>query len=262
MSFNWFKLPDKNKKEKIRIEPVKAIATQLDATYVRGIDNINRIFPIPKNLDNNNSNAIIGNIDGYDYCFWEYFHIGSHFENYNSYYISKAIIKLKEKYIPPLLLLTKKSAIIKIIKVPFFILLFLIFILVFIFISTNTINSFLKSTIMSFFLICISFFNAKDLLKKWVETLKNYNNQKIYNFSNQKFKEKYVILSKGDPQQIRNLFDEKVCSRIINYKANLYIEINNTSITSYFKTNEKLTYNLCQNHLNIILKQAKLFEKN
>lgn len=263
--FLWFENLEARVRE--RSDYVLNIANQLNANYRYGLKKIKDKFNIVENYENTYCNAIFGLIEGYDYCFYEYFHCARGramgLPYINNYFISEEAIKLKG-YCSSFVLLTKKSAIWKTIKyflVGEILLSFLLFLLTFSHEKKNIelVGIFIVGIFMFYCLINF----ILDLYK--INT--NYKVQeKYYDISNKDFKDKYVIISSyypislcSDNINIKKVFTEKVCSRIVDSKLNSDIVVVNSCIREKYE--KKLTYDICQKHLNNLLSKAKLFER-
>ena len=226
------------------------LADQLNSELYHGTSLIKKHFSFIKKFDiESDSNVILGNIEGYNFCFVEDYqekqskHSHSHWE-------SKFIIEMKEEKFPDFSIETKKQAI----KNYSFILLFSL-----IFFSIPYFVSFFKNGNVYIALIISGGFGL-ILLSICIQGFKNIFKQDKYKISNYRFKEKYVISSERKPEKIREVLTDKVCSKIVNYPGNLDISFSNKCISIDLPSNEKLSYNICVNLINKYIKIVKLFE--
>ena len=247
---DWFE-PDAKKKAEERKNDVQYLAGQLEAEYCSTLminELKNRFNSISKITEIENSNIIVGNIEGYDYCLVEYYHIrrgkGDH-----SGWRSKLIFRTKGS-IPDFRLLTKKSAISTACIGLFFGLLFLIIPICIILSGKGgaTIPAILSIVISLIILYC-AVLDIKEI----------YENDK-YGIRNSRFKEKYIIRTEASPNDINRVFTEEVCSKILNYPSDIDIEINEQEIFEEFELDEKLSYPLCKKHLNSLISKVKILE--
>ena len=105
--------------DKDRVGCIKKIAKGLGAKYQTNLKEYTKLFnltEIATSSEIEDSNAIVGNIEGYDYCFLEFYRISYSSRYSNSYYTSKAIINIKKDNNISFSLLSRKSAILHIIN--------------------------------------------------------------------------------------------------------------------------------------------------
>jgi hypothetical protein len=258
-----------------RIGAVKALADQLNAEYYDGISQIKNKFGIDdSDSDIKNSNAIVGELQGFEYCFVEYYH-RQHGKNDSSKWVTNVYLRLNKDDFPDFQLMTKTSALtgagcILIFGLPFFCVpLFLIFqaITMFTTIFKNTYGLGLNVSII-FPLITMTLISLVFGAVGWfiisasIKTIKSVYGQGKYNILNYKFREKYVIISEADVNSIRKVFTENVVSGIVNHKPEITnINCHNCCFSSSFNHNEQLTYALCNKYLGPLLKQAQIFEE-
>ena len=95
-----------------RVELLKSLASKLNGSFVNRIDKLRFKFDISGSYsDLENSNAITGEIQGYEYCIIEYFHEGS--GKYNpSGWLSNVYLHLNKDF-PDFKLTTKKALCLK-----------------------------------------------------------------------------------------------------------------------------------------------------
>ena len=272
----FFTFESAESKMKSRIGPVKALSEKLDADYYHGIETVrNTFFPDIKD-DLKDSNVIVGESEGYRYCFLEYYHQGRG-KNDHSKWVSKISLRLNEENFPDFDLQTKKSALasagcILAFALPFgAVPVFMFLNFIFIFLVGGGSKSVPKEGILipiimglGFLLFAAVFGTVAYLmLSTAIDTYKQVKNQGKYCISNPQFREKYVIMTKTDANRIRKVFNEKVCSRIVSYRPELEsINIKDNCIHRECDYNQQLSYPLCLKYINMLVKEAQLFEKD
>ncbi len=97
-------------KEKLkqRIASVKEIFKQLKADYYYDINTIRSIFNLYSDSEMEESNVIVGKIEDHDYCFIEYYHVGTG-RNNHSHWNTNLYMKTKNNNFPNFHLKTKSS---------------------------------------------------------------------------------------------------------------------------------------------------------
>ncbi len=268
-----FSFESPESKMRSRMGPVKAIADRLNADYYHGIEEVKDTFFPSINDEMKNSNVIVGESEGYRYCFIEYYHRGRG-KNDHSKWISRIALRLNEEDFPDFDLSSKSSALFSVgcfiaFALPFGIVpLIMLTSFIFMFLNNKAIpkDSQLIPIIIGlgflFFTLifgAISFFIINYALK----TYKQINSQGKYCISNPKFRDKYVILTDSDEYRIRKVFNEKVCSRIVDFNPEISsISIQNNCIQKGCDYNEQLSYPLCLKYINQLVKEAQIFEKD
>lgn len=245
---------DKINKIKDRVDSINKIAEQLNAKYFNAFYSIKHKFEISIDNDLKDGNLIIGNFNDYDYFFIEGYHQKSGKNDY-SHWISKLIIKLKDKKIPNFQLITKKSVLIQILKD--FLLGIFLFLLPFTYFFTES-----KAGIILFFILLL-FFGGLSLLafSESIEGVKKIFLQDKYRIFNNKFKERYIILSNNDPSEISKLLSDEVCSTIVNYPSDINLLFKDNYAYYNFDYNKQLTFTDCKEILNTIHDIVKNIEK-
>ncbi len=261
--------PSRQERVKERSSFVRKLASQFNADYYYGISRVKDRFNIPNDDDLNDSNIIVGNVENYDYCFLEYYH-SKRGKNDSSRWISTVYLKPKEDIFPDFELVLKKTAKIQagclivfgaIFGFP--VLLQLPMIIIPLLLTNNSsmslIEKILIPVITLLFLgvfIGIGYWFIKNGLNK----MKKINNIEKYNIRNFEFKQKYAILTDSNPLEIHQVFNEQVCSNIMNYGKDISITFCKNITSMDFNYNEQLTVNLCNQHLNELLDRVKLFK--
>ena len=247
MNLLW---PYAKKKVQKRRNGVKRLAGLLEANYcdyltVNAV--MNRFPSLSAIEDIENSNIVFGIINGYSYCFVESFHIrkrkGDHSE-----WKSKLIFKTKESF-PDFHLITKSSAILDYLGGILFGLFFFLVPIFVMFASKSAPVVAVISCVYGFVIISYFLIKLKDV----------FLNDK-FGIKNRGFKEKYVIFTKSNPNNINRVFTEEVCSKILDYPYDIDIKINNQEIIVDFDQNEKLSYPLCKEYLNSLVREVKILE--
>ena len=273
MSLNNFFNSHENK-TKERVHPVQALASKFNADYHYGINEDCYLFFSDISDEMKECNVIIGESEGYEYCFLEYYHLKSG-KNDSSKWITKYSLRLNDLEFPDLELQTRKSALNGVGCMLFF---GLPFLGIPVFIAFNFIFAFIKSgmgisketlmipivmgLILLFFLVILGFI-AFIFFGSAIDTLKKIKNQNQYCIRNPLFREKYVILTDVDKDLIRKVFNEKVCSRVVNFRPEIdYIRIHKGCISGEFSYNEQLSYNNCSKYISKLTKEAKIFERD
>ncbi len=214
-----------------RIGFIKDLASKLNGSFVSNIDGLRLKYNISELYgDLDDSNAITGEIQGYEYCFIEYFHQGN--GRYDSSRWGSSVYLLLNKDIPDFKLTTKKTARLKAISDFIFgiILMILFFILLF---RNDNLDSFFHGSllenlfvglIMLFMCVFIGALAFMSMYKTY-ETFGIINNQNKYNIRNPIFRKKYIIISEDDENKISNIFNENAVLKIIETKPEI-TEIN------------------------------------
>ena len=261
-----------------RVGQIQALASKLNADYYYGLDAVKNIFFSDIDEDMKNSNVIVGESEGYEYSFIEYYHVG-HGKNDHSKWISKYSLRMNYEDFPDFTLQTRKSAILGascllvfslfFCGIPLFI--FLNFALAFFrdnkkVFSTGPGPLQVSSILMcGFFLLLLAIFVIIGylIISSVIKTFRQINNQGQYYIRNPEFRQKYVILSDMDASLIRKVFTDEVCSRVVNYKPEIgSITIKNGCILGGFNYNEQLDYSNCLKTINNLVKEAQIFERD
>ena len=251
-----------------RTQLIKSLAQKLDAKHLTDIRQVTNKFSFYSSSDTKNCNIIVGNYKGFDYCFIEYYHKKCG-KNDHSRWVSEVSLRFNNNY-PDFELETKSSAQIKAWLMMIFGLPFLgvpiFFISQFLFFFFKIFKSGFDIEILVPFFLFIGFGVLFGVIGWFVfsggfRTLKQIQNQGQYYIRNSKFKEKYVILTEANVNRVRKTFNDKVCSKIVNFiPAIQSINCSSNCLKSEFGRNEQLTYPLCMQHLEQLAKQAEIFE--
>ncbi len=243
-----------------RIIAIKEIAEKLEADYSYGFNTIqNKFDSFFFSHEMQDSNVITGNIDGYDYCFIEYYHQKSG-KHDTAHWRSSAILKATNRSIPDFSLALKGPTVKKAKLSIIFGILFL-FVPVILLISLYSAGMLrLDSAALVIGFICLVFVLVPTIvILASIGTLREVNNQGKYGIHNRAFKEKYVILAHSDPARIRRLFTEKLCTKILRQPMDIEVTFTKNCIIQSF--NDSLfTYSSCKSTLNLLLDKAKVFE--
>ncbi len=249
---------------------VKSIAQKLDADYQYSIRGVKDKFNIEDSSECENSNVIVGEKNGFEYCFIEYYHVGRG-KNDHSKWVSKVSLRLNDTF-PDFDLQTRSSALsgvgcmavlsLPFLGIPFFLLSQL---LMFCFAFFHSKSGFQLEMLipMGAFILFGSIFGfiGWSIFSSALKTYKQINNQGQYYIRNPKFKEKYVILSDADVYRVRKVFNDNVCSKIVKFTPEITeISCRNNCLKKDFGSNEQLSYPLCHNYLIPLVKQAELLE--
>ena len=70
-----FNITNPEEKVKERTNFIKALSAHLNAEYYNTIDAVAEFFNFNDNFEPSTCNVIVGNIEGFDYCFVEYYHV-------------------------------------------------------------------------------------------------------------------------------------------------------------------------------------------
>ena len=247
-----------------RAPVIEHLAKMLNAEYFDSVYRVMGQFSIPDNRDMTDCNVISGNIDGYDYCFIEYFH-EKRTKNDHSHWVSKVFLRMKYEGFPDFELDTKfgvffNTAVILIFLiaisiVPAFIFLPSFFSMFPIF-RFHGFMGFLSGLFFILVIIGILYFVGKFFFKSFFKAF----DQKKYGILNKKFNEEYVIISDAPVNEIRKVFTEQLCARIVKQRGTLCIKVKNNCVSGEFKDNQQLSFELCNSHLNNLLKAVKIFE--
>ena len=252
-------------KAQSRVDFVKDLSKQLNANYYYGLQDVEKNFTLGSNPD---CNVIAGNIEGFDYCLVEYYHIMSGRHDH-SHWVSRGCIRMHDDY-PNFELDTITS--IKAVSgcAIFFGILFLIptfttLVLTFKSISdifNEEIGGGLFGTLMFGFCTLGLAFVSYVLFSAGRYDLKQTDRQGKYNIRNLKFRQKYAILSEANPDEISRIFNDKVCERIVEAEPEVTpIIINGNCITAEIG-NEEMSLSSCQDCLKTLLRQAQIFEND
>ncbi|MBQ2592639.1 MAG: hypothetical protein II567_05085 [Candidatus Riflebacteria bacterium] len=260
--------PDCIEMMKDRTSEMKVISERMNAEYYSDIDSVKKRF----NLDDEPDicNVIAGNIEGYDYCFIEYYNPPKYrrgFIRKNAEWKSKLYLRAKNDDFPDFHLTTGKTALSSAKTTISASLLFLIGSIYFLIamLSTNTGSNFetFGTIIWSLILLGV-IISCVILIYSEIKTIKQVKKQDKYAIQNKEFKEKYVILSDEDPEKIRNVFTDEVIAKILERTKvkEEYIDLDfYKSITSVkFEPDTKLSYSFCDSQLHRLLKIVRLFE--
>lgn len=249
---------------------VKSLAQKLDANYQYGIRGVKEKFNIGDSSDCENSNVIIGEKDGFEYCFIEYYHIGRK-KNDHSRWESKISLRLNDTF-PDFDLQTRSSALsgvgcMVVFALPIlgFSLFLLSQILLFCFILFHSKFGFQLEMLipMGMFVLFGSIFGfgGWSIISSALKTYRQINNQGQYYIRNPKFKGKYVILSDADVYRVRKVFNDNVCSKIVKFTPEITsISCKKNCLQKDFGSNEQLSYPLCIKYLDPLVKQAEIIE--
>lgn len=244
-------------KVKSRANTVKEISDKLNANYLFGAKSIKNKFSFDISESYiNDSNVIYGSIEGFDYCFIEYYYVNA-FERGNSKerWISRLILKFKDEEFPTFHLITKKKALSDII---YSVILSLVFFIIPIIFYLSDGNNDIKLLLFLLAIFGVPFILTVGFI---IHSLMMISDQDRFRISNQKFKEKYVLLDVlSSNNSINSLFSEEVCSNIVNYPDDIDIKVKKNSISEEFGFNETLSFEICQKRLNKLISIVKLFE--
>lgn len=248
-----------NDKTKSRIADIKALAKELDAEHYYGIERVKNRFNIdisydPKGISN--SNVIVGNREGYEYCFIEYYQMRK-----SCGWKSKIYLRMKNN-IPDFELMTKEASICHLIFLGVFtfistVIPMIIFVILFLHEKKWDLNVIIVVGVLLIFGV-IGLILLKDCIKAFIQIC----NQNKYRILNKEFKDKYVIFSDAPSESIRTIFNEKVCSKIVKKPSDLHIDLKNNCISSDFAFREKLSLDSCNKNLNLLIEKVKLFEND
>ena len=261
--------PSREERVKERSSFVRNLAKQFNSKYYYGIKNIKNSFYIENDSDMDDSNIIVGEVEDYDYCFVEYYHVKSG-KNDSSRWVSKVLLKAKEGNYPDFELVTKRSAKLQagcLLGIGAFIGLptitqSIVFLTMFL---AGFKNSFSILEALGFLIIGLAFLSifigiSYWLVKTGLNKMKKIKNNDNYNIRNREFKEKYVILTDSSPKEISKVFNEEVCNNIMKLPSELTIAFNKNTVSKEFNNNEQLSVNLCNQHLNDLLDKVRLFK--
>ncbi len=239
---------------------VKDLAKKMGADYYYGVDKVKSDFCI-FDYEMNDSNVIVGNKDGYDYCFVEYYHERCGKSDYPRW-VSTLFFKMKNNNLPSFHLTTKSSAFtssgLGILQSLFYLIMAFLFIYLGIdsFRKTSG-NFYIFATIMGVLFGLI----GVVLLNLHLRPLFKLKIQSKYGIRDKEFLEKYIIISEADPAEISKVFTEEVCSRIVNSLTDVDFDLSGCIVTVPFNTDSQLSYSSCKGYLDDILYKAKIFEK-
>ncbi len=238
---------------KERADFLSDLADKMNSELYQGTKLIKNHFSFIKKFDiDDGSNIILGNIEGYNFCFVEDYCIQASKHN-RSHWESKFIIEMKQEKFPDFSLEPKKQAI-KNYLTGLLITLAIFFIPYFV--------SFFKKDEVYYIALIISVCIGLIVLTICIEGFKNIYQQDKYKINNYSFKEKYVISSKFKPERIREVLTDKVCKKIVNYPYDLNIRFEKKCIDIDFPWDEKLSYNSCNALINKYIRIVKLFEND
>lgn len=257
---------------KERTNFIRALSAHLNAEYYNTIDAVAEFFNFNDNFEPSTCNVIVGNIEGFDYCFIEYYHVGRG-KSDHSKWISELSFKM-QKDIPNFQLITKDSAKRNAGCFITFGLIFTLPIIVIILASITVGTSFLsvknEAGFLPYIFIGIYVLFAilfaiipSFLIYSGIKTLKEINNQRKYNIMNQDFNEKYAIFTDTDRDTyyISKIFNNDLCSKILDFKPELTeITFDKNCIKKEYDSTQ-LTLDFCEKELKTFLSKAKLFEE-
>jgi hypothetical protein len=262
--------PSRIEMMKDRTSEMKVISSRMNAEYYVGIDSVKERFNLDDESDYDNCNVIVGNIEGYDYCFIEYYRP----EEYRrggvrrkAEWKSELYLKVKNDDFPDFHLTTGKSALrssIFGILGALSLIISSIWGLIYCYLTrvTSTFESVI--TIVFAFILIIVFILSIVIIYSDINTIKQVKNQDKYAIQNKEFKEKYVILSDEDPEKILNVFTDEVIAKILERtnakekKIDISFYKGVTSVD--FQSGTKLAFSFCDSQLHRLLKIVRLFE--
>lgn len=267
-----FSFANPEQKVKERTDFIKALSAHLNAEYYNVIDAVAEFFNFSDNPDLSNCNIIVGNIEGFDYCFVEYFHVGRG-KNDHSKWISELSFRM-QKDIPDFQLITKDSAKRNAGCFIIFGLIFFIPVVVTIIASivagTSLLSGKNEAGFLSYIFIGVYVLVAllftiipSFLIYSGIKTLKEINNQRKYNIMNPNFNEKYAIFTDSDTDtyKISKIFNYDFCSKVLNFEPELTeITFDKNCVKKEYDSTQ-LTLAFCENELKTFLNKAKLFEE-
>ena len=250
-----------SKEEKIqgRADAVKELAEKFHANYYSGIEKVKGNFYI-FDYEMNESNVIAGNVDGYDYCFVEYYHERCNKSDYPRW-VSTLFLKMKNNKLPSFHLTTKSSAVtssgLGILQGLFYLFLSILFI----YLGIDSCRKTSDYTYIFPILLGLLFgLLAVALLELYLRPLFKLKSQSKYGIRDKEFLEKYAIISDDDPAEISKVFTEKVCSKIVNSLTDVDFNLNGSIVRVPFNTDSQLSYSSCRGYLDDLLYKAKIFE--
>lgn len=270
MALFSFTSPEEKVKE--RTDFIKALSAHLNAEYYNGVDAFAEKFDFSQDSELLKSNAIVGNLEGFDYCFVEYYHLGRG-KNDHSKWISELSFRM-QKDIPDFQLITKDSA--KRNAGCFIIFGLIFFIPVLVTIITSIVSGtslltgkneagFLPFIFIGVYVLVALLFTIipSYLIYSGIKTLKEINNQRKYNIMNPNFNEKYAIFTdtNTDTYKISKIFNYDFCSKVLNFEPELTEITFNKNCTKKEYDGTQLTLAFCENELKTFLNKAKLFEE-
>ncbi|MBP5469179.1 MAG: hypothetical protein J6Z11_08045 [Candidatus Riflebacteria bacterium] len=267
-----FSFANPEQKVKERTDFIKALSAHLNAEYYNVIDAVAEFFNFSYYRDLSNCNIIVGNIEGFDYCFVEYFHVGRG-KNDHSKWISELSFRM-QKDIPDFQLITKDSAKRNAGCFIIFGLIFFIPVVVTIIASivagTSLLSGKNEAGFLSYIFIGVYVLVAllftiipSFLIYSGIKTLKEINNQRKYNIMNPNFNEKYAIFTDSDTDtyKISKIFNYDFCSKVLNFEPELTeITFDKNCVKKEYDSTQ-LTLAFCENELKTFLNKAKLFEE-
>ena len=243
-----------NEYVKSRVSYIKSLAKNLNAEYCYGIERVKNRFNIKVKDGISDSNVIVGNRDGYDYCFVEYYRTKKH-----SRWESKLFLRMKYD-LPDFMLMTKESASFQLRFQAIFSGAFILIPIIG-FINVIAQNGWNSSLIPAACVILLFVGIGLWLLKDFFKYYKKVNNQRIYDIPHNKFKDRYVIISDATTNSIRRIFNEKVCSEFVDNPLDKDLIISNKCTSLDFQMTEQLSLDSCNDNLDLLLKRVKVFEK-
>lgn len=255
---------DSDRKGKVgyRSAFVKDLAKKMGADYYYGISEVKKIFPI-YGYDMEDSNVIQGKKDGYDYCFIEYCYI-DHAKDRYLRWRSVLHLKLKNKNLPSFHVAPKGTAFSKSVFEILHFVPYLIISIIFMFLLFNHSKNasgfgfdsicFLLITLL---LLLVGILGIYLSLKKYKKIFK----QGKYRIQNKEFKKKYYIKSDEDPKEIRNIFTEEVCTKIVNCFSDVDLDISAGFTSVTFDSDSQLTYSTCKGYLDDLIYKVNIFEE-
>ncbi len=248
---------------KDRANFVKQLADELNAEYYCGLDeNIKKKYDIAFSRfkkEEKESNVIVGNFEGYEYFFEEFYHERENRRDF-SRWISYYRLRLKGKF-PNFTLKTKRNIIQDYILSLFTT--FALFLLPALLIYINLSNSNPSKAFQIFFIFLFLGTWLMFMFLGVVSFIDFYFQQKKYKTGNQMFDKKYIIQGNPKLDAIKTIFSDEVCSKIANYPFEFNFIVKN-NILVYDRSNKCLKYlnlEVCKKVLNDSVSIAKILEE-
>ena len=94
-----------------------------------------------------------------------------------------------------------------------------------------------------------------------ISSLKSANSKNQYGITDDVFNEKYYIDTIAEPEVIRNIFTDEICSKIVNEIENMEISFINYSVSEKFGPNIQLSASNCNVHLQKLIRKVKMFDR-
>ena len=253
-----------------RVVEVRELASKLNADYNYGIESVKYFFS-DVSEEMKECNTIVGESEGFQYCFIEYYHVG-HGKNDHSRWISKFSLRMNDEEFPDFTLQTKDKALQGVGCLLLFSVPFVVGPLIAILSSIHILFSMLKNApkegflgIIVFSLVFLLFaglfgFVGYLIFSDAIKTYKQIYNQGQYYIRDAFFREKYVILSDVDTRYIRRVFTEKVCIRVSSYwPEKISIDVKNGCIHEELNS-EQLSFPKCFEIIKKRTRDALIFE--